>query len=100
MSDLRYDIEKKGKRTMKLRKPFLLWGTVALAGCAHVDPNPAFRELANRVHLRTGKLVQWNRGSAEDAQALAVVTSLLSRPFTANSAVQITLINYHNLQST
>jgi len=85
---------------MKLRKPFLLWGTVALAGCAHVDPNPAFRELANRVHLRTGKRVQWNRGSAEDAQAQAVVTSLLSRPLTANSAVQIALLNNHNLQAT
>src|SRR2546430_15635199 len=100
MSDLRYDIEKKGKRTMKLRKPFLLWGTVALAGCAHVDPNPAFRELANTVHLRTGKRVQWNRGTAEDAQAQAAVSSLLSRPLTAESAVQIALLNNHNLQAT
>src|SRR6266487_3149977 len=80
MSDLRNDVEKKGKRTMKLRKPFLLWGTVALAGCAHVDPNPAFRELANTVHLRTGKRVQWNRGSAEDAQAQAAAASLLKNP--------------------
>src|SRR5437899_655728 len=100
MSDLRYDIEKKGKRTMKLRKPFLLWGTVALAGCAHVDPNPAFRELANTVHLRTGKRVQWNRGSAEDAQAQAAVSFLLSRPLTAESAVQIALLNNHTLQAT
>src|SRR6266496_3177538 len=77
MSDLRNDVEKKGKRTMKLRKLFLLWGTVALAGCAHVDPNPAFRELANTVHLRNGKRVQWNRGSAEDAQEQAAVASRL-----------------------
>src|SRR5438552_5537612 len=100
MSDLRHDVEKKGKRIMKLRKPFLLWGTVALAGCAHVDPNPAFRELANTVHLRTGKRVQWNRGSAQDAQAQAAVTSLLSRPLTADSAVQVALLNNHNLQAT
>src|SRR6266487_2181222 len=100
MSDLRNDVEKKGKRTMKLRKPFLLWGTVALAGCAHVDPNPAFRELANTVHLRTGKRVQWNRGSAEDAEAQAAVASLLSRPLTADSAVQVALLNNHNLQAT
>src|SRR5437016_7136453 len=78
----------------------LLLSAGALAGCAHVDPNPAFRELANTVHLRTGKRVQWNRGSAEDAQAQAVVTSLLSRPLTANSAVQIALLNNHNLQAT
>src|SRR5207248_7843401 len=100
MSDLRNDVEKKGKRTMKLRKPFLLWGTVALTGCAHVDPNPAFRELANTVHLRTGKRVQWNRGTAEDAQAQAAVASLLSRPLTADSAVQIALLNNRSLQAT
>src|SRR6266705_384085 len=100
MSDLRNDVEKKGKRTMKLRKPFLLWGTVALAWCAHVDPNPAFQELANVVHLRTGKRVQWNRGSAEDAQAQAAVASLLGHELTADSAVQIALLNNHNLQAT
>src|SRR6266566_2565644 len=100
MPDLRHDVEKKGRRTMKLRKPFLLWGTVALAGCAHVDPNPAFQELANTVHLRTGKRVQWNRGNAEDAEAQAAVSSLLSRPLTADSAVQVALLNNHNLQAT
>src|SRR6266516_4352485 len=100
MSDLRNDVEKKGKRTMKLRKPFLLWGTVALAGCAHVDPNPAFRELANTVHLRTGQRVQWHRSPAPDAEAQAAVTSLLSRPLTADSAVQVALLNNHNLQAT
>src|SRR5947209_16121661 len=100
MSDLRDDVEKKGRGTMKLRKLFLLSGTVALAGCAHVDPNPAFHELANTVHLRTGKRVQWNRGSAEDAQAQAAVISLLRRPLTAGSAVQVALLNNHNLQAT
>src|SRR5437762_11720877 len=100
MSDLRNDAEKKGKRTMKLRKLFLLSGTVALAGCAHVDPDPAFRELANTVHLRTGKRVQWNRGSAEDAQAQAAAASMLKRPLTADSAVQVASLNNHNLQAT
>src|SRR5437016_6856766 len=78
----------------------LLLSAGALAGCAHVDPNPAFRELANTVHLRTGKRVQWNRGSAEDAEAQASVASLLSRPLSAGSAVQIALLNNHNLQAT
>ena len=72
----------------------------ALAGCAHVDPNPAFRDLANTVQLRTGKRVQWNRGTAADAQAQAAVASLLSRPLTADSAVQIALLNNRNLQAT
>jgi len=100
MSDLWNDAREKERRTMIVRKRLLLWGTVALTGCAHVDPNPAFRELANTVHLRTGKRVQWNRGSAEDAQAQAAVASLLRRPLTADSAVQVALLNNHNLQAT
>src|SRR3989449_1467538 len=100
MSDLRDDVEKEGRWTMKLRKLFVLSGTVAIVGCAHVDPNPAFQELANTVHLRTGKRVQWNRGSAEDAGAQSAVASLLSRPLTAGSAVQIALLNNHKLQAT
>src|SRR5947209_32421 len=86
---------------MKVIKSSILVLTAgALVGCAHVDPNPAFRELANTVHLRTGKRVQWNRGSAEDAEAQAAVASLLRHPLTANSAVQIALLNNHNLQAT
>src|SRR5256886_3644069 len=100
MSDLRHDVEKNGKGTMKLRKLFLLSGTVALAGCAHVDPNPAFQELANTVHLRTGKRVQWNRDSAEDAAAQAAPASLLSRPLSAGSSLDIALPNHPKLQRT
>src|SRR5438128_8403156 len=100
MPELRHEAREKERRTMRLRKLLLLSGTVALAGCAHVDLNPAFRELANTVHLRTGKRVQWNRGTAEDAQAQAAVSFLLSRPLTADSAVQIALLNNHNLQAT
>src|SRR5947199_4677473 len=100
MSDLRHDTREKERRTMKLRKLFLLSGTAALAGCAHVDPNPAFRELANTVHLRTGKRVQWNRGTAQDAEAQAAVASLLRHPLTADAAVQVALLNNRNLQAT
>jgi outer membrane protein, heavy metal efflux system len=78
----------------------LLLSAGALAGCAHVDPNPAFAELAKTVHLRTGKRVQWNRGTPQDAQAQGAVASLLSRPLTADSAVQVALLNNHNLQAT
>jgi outer membrane protein, heavy metal efflux system len=86
---------------MKLIRNFgVLLSACALAACAHVDPNPAFAELAKTVHLRTGKRVQWNRGSAADAEAQAAVTSLLHRPLTANSAVQVALLNNRNLQAT
>src|SRR6266700_3076371 len=100
MSDLRNDVEKRNNRMKNIRNFGLLLSAGALAGCAHVDPNPAFRELANTVHLRTGKRVQWNRGSAQDAEAQAAVASLLSRPLSAGSAVQVALLNNHNLQAT
>lgn len=83
-----------------IKRTIFLLTAGSVVSCAHVDPNPAFRELANTVHLRTGKRVQWNRGSAEDAQAQAAVGSLLSRPLTADSAVQIALLNNRNLQAT
>src|SRR5947207_13474149 len=83
-----------------IRNSLLLLTAGAVASCAHVDPNPAFQELANTVHLRTGKRVQWNHGSAEDAEAQAAVASLLSRPLTAGSAVQVALLNNHKLQAT
>ena len=75
----------------------LLLSAGALAGCANVDPNPAFREVANTVHLRTGKRVQWNRGGTEGAETQAAVASLLSRQLTAGSAVQVALLNNHKL---
>lgn len=83
-----------------IRKFAALLTAASVAGCAHVDPNPAFADLANTVHLRTGKRVQWNRGTAEDSTAQAAVSSLLSRPLTAESAVQIALLNNRNLQAT
>src|SRR6266567_3078826 len=98
--NLRHDTREKEGRAMMLRKLFFVLAIVGVAGCAHVDPNPAFADLAKTVHLRTGKRVQWNRGGAEDAQAQSAVTSLLSRPLTADSAVQVALLNNHNLQAT
>src|SRR5437899_4248015 len=100
MPDLRHDARKRGRGTMKLPKVFFIPAVWGIAGCANVDPSPAFRDLANTVHLRTGKRVQWNRGRAEDAEAQSAVASLLSRPLTAGSAVQIALLNNHKLQAT
>src|SRR5438445_8190274 len=100
MSDLRNDTCKKERRAMMLRKLIFLPAVLAIAGCAHVDPQPAFAALANTVHLRTGKRVQWNRGTAQDAEAQAAISALLRQPLSADSAVQLALLNNHNLQAT
>src|SRR2546425_11216414 len=100
MSDLRNDTCKKERRAMMPRKLIFLPAVLAIAGCAHVDPQPAFAALANTVHLRTGKRVQWNRGTAQDAEAQAAVASLLRHPLTADTAVQVALLNKIQFQAT
>lgn len=44
--------------------------------------------------------MQWNRGTAEDAAASCAVSKLLSQPLTADTAVQVALLNNHRLQAT
>lgn len=85
---------------MFLRNTILVLSAGAFAGCASVNPNPAFQDLANTVHARTGKRVHWVRGTPEDAEAESAVQSLLRRPLTVDIAVQIALLNNHNLQAT
>src|SRR5947208_11183169 len=83
-----------------IRNSVVVLAAAALAGCAGVNPNPAFQDLAKTIHARTGKRVQWNRGTAEDAEAERAVQALLRRPLTADSAVQVALLNNRNLQAT
>ncbi len=100
MPDLWNAIGEEKGGSMMARKVLLICAVLGLAGCAQVDPGGAFRDLSKIVHARTGKRVQWDRGSAEDAAAQGAVASLLRRPLTAGSAVQVALLNNHNLQAT
>jgi len=60
----------------------------------------SFNDVSGAVMSRTGKRVQWNRGTTQDAEAERYVRAQLKRPLTANSAVQIALLNNHDLQAT
>lgn len=75
---------------------FVVAGHVAAAD----KSDEAFRDLADAVHARTGKRVLWNRGTPQDAEAERFVESLLRRQLSADSAVQIALLNNRNLQAT
>jgi outer membrane protein, heavy metal efflux system len=85
-------------RVIKNALPILV--AAALGGCASLNPSPAFEDLAQTVHARTGKRVRWIRGTAEDAEAARAVQSLLRRPLTADGAVQIALLNNRDLHAT
>jgi cobalt-zinc-cadmium efflux system outer membrane protein len=74
--------------------------SIATTSFAADKSEQAFRDLAEAVHARTGKRVIWNRGTTQDAEAEAFVQSLFRRSLTADSAVQIALLNNRNLQAT
>ena len=73
---------------------------VLLAGCASPPRSNEFQNVQGAVWDQTGKRVQWNRGSADDAEAASAVHTLLSRELTADSAVQVALLNNADLQAT
>ncbi len=72
-------------------------GCALLAGCS--TPSASFDRVGGAVAERTGKRVHWNRGGAEDAQVADGVQKLLHRELTAESAVQIALLNNRALQA-
>ena len=80
----------------------LLIGILFLAAnlCPAASLDRSFDDVSGVVMSRTGKRVQWNRGTAQDAEAERYVRSQLKRPLTASTAVQIALLNNHELQAT
>lgn len=72
---------------------------VALAGCANMKPGMGFDEVQKSVSERTGIRTHWNNGSKEDAEVRTAVTALLEEELTADQAVQIALLNNHELQA-
>ncbi|MEA1673702.1 TolC family protein [Nitrospirillum sp. BR 11163] len=78
--------------------PLMLAG--ALAGCATVPPEAGFPDVQKQVEARLPHRVSWNRDAAADAQAAQAVADLLTRPLTADGAVQVALLNNPGLQAT
>ncbi len=68
--------------------------------CFATGLDQAFNDVSETVRARSGKRVQWNRGSTLDAEAQNYVRAQLKRPLTASAAVQIALLNNHDLQAT
>ena len=73
---------------------------LAASVCPAESLDKSFNDVSNAIWSRTGERVQWNRGTPQDAEAEAHVRSVLKRSLTANSAVQVALLNNHELQAT
>ena len=72
---------------------------LALIASGCTTPKASLDRVQATVAERTGKRVHWNRGGAEDAQIKQGVQTSLGRELTAESAVQIALLNNHDLQA-
>src|SRR4051794_10601483 len=71
-----------------------------LTGCASVPRDAGFSDVQSAVESRTGgRSVRWRRDSGEDRAAADALAMLLQRPLDGDAAVQIALLNNHNLQA-
>jgi cobalt-zinc-cadmium efflux system outer membrane protein len=70
-----------------------------LAGCAKVNPRPAFGDLEAKIKERTGRRLAWARSVSETAEIERTVQQLLQDELTVDEAVQIALLNNRSLQA-
>ena len=73
--------------------------TLLLAGCASFSPDGGFGPVENAVRERTGQEAKWVRSEDDANSVRARVKELLAQPLSAESAVQIALINNPGLQA-
>ena len=74
--------------------------TSLLAGCASVNPRPAFEDVRKTVADRSKAPPEWSRTPSEASAAEQAVAKLLAEPLTANGAVQVAFLNNPTLQAT
>jgi cobalt-zinc-cadmium efflux system outer membrane protein len=86
--------------TRIIRITVIIAGAIALAGCATVKPQASFPEVQQIASERIGKQVQWTSGSEPDRAVAKRIDEMLAKPLDADSAVQVALLNNHNLQAT
>jgi cobalt-zinc-cadmium efflux system outer membrane protein len=74
-------------------------GVGTLSGCAATN-HDGFIDVRRTVAERTGRIVEWDGQTSDDQAAHKSVHGLLAQDLTADQAVQVALLNNHNLQAT
>ena len=77
----------------------LVFLSLLLAGCATFSTDGGFTDVERVTKDRIGKDVKWARTDGEQNTIITRVNELLSSPLTADSAVQIALLNNRGLQA-
>jgi cobalt-zinc-cadmium efflux system outer membrane protein len=85
----------------RIRPILAVAGLLVLGGCATVAPDAALSDVERVASERLGgqTKVRWNEATPEKAQARDTIARLLEEPLTAESAVQIALLNNRHLQA-
>lgn len=73
--------------------------SLSAMGCAGINPEQGFNEVAAEVEQRLGSQVRWYAGSPADAEMHESMKKIPEQPLTADSAVQIALLNNQSLQA-
>jgi cobalt-zinc-cadmium efflux system outer membrane protein len=71
-----------------------------IGGCANVPGDAGFRDVEKAVVDRTGQHVRWNHGTSDDQALRDAVHGMLQKELTADTAVQVALLNNRGLQAT
>jgi outer membrane protein TolC len=74
-------------------------GALCLCGCAGFSQDGGFNAVADATRSHLSKDVEWPRTPDEERKVQSRVAELLTRPLTAEDAVQIALLNNHRLQA-
>src|SRR4030067_3453252 len=75
-------------------------GVMVLGGCATFSKDGGFGAVEQIARERIDKEVKWQRDDNQRESVQATVRNLLASPLSADSAVQIALLNNPGLQST
>lgn len=82
-----------------VRHAVILASTAIVAGCTTLSSQGSFNQVADKIQLRLGKQISWDASQYDDPVVHATIEKLLSRPLTAERAVQIALLNNRELQA-
>jgi len=82
-----------------LRWPAILFGALAMSGCALFTGDGGMSAVQGLAGNRLGKDVAAIRSEDDAAVSHARVRTLLARPLTADAAVQVALLNNRDLQA-
>ncbi len=82
------------------RFSFIILLSSLITGCAQIQPKAGFEEIEQTVSTRLDKQILWSQNSEEDQAVQNQIQQLLQQDLSADSAVQIALLNNKSLQAT